>query len=98
MEGAEGAILPHSWRMRRRRRAFLNDVEVGEIGAAVALAASYGVPTVMLSGDRAAVQEVRQLVPEIEAVVVKDALGPEGAINISPDRARKQIRAAAHML
>ena len=49
----------------------LNGIEVGEFGCDAAVCGHYGVPVVMMSGDRAACDEAAQLVPGIEAVCVK---------------------------
>ena len=47
--------------------------DVGEIGVACALGGYFGIPTVH-HGDRAAVDEARRHVPEIEGVIVKEGL------------------------
>ncbi len=93
MEGAVSAVLPHSWSRSRPRRCHLNDSEVGEAGAAIALAAYHGVRTVFLSGDEAATDEARRRSPEMEVVSVKSVV-PEGVIDhMAPQQACEEIEA-----
>jgi D-amino peptidase len=72
-----------------------NDLEVGEIGADAAIAGHYGVPVILVTGDRAACLEARALLGEIETVVVKEGLSRSSASCIQPSQARKLIREAA---
>ena len=92
MEGAPRGMLAHTWSHRRARRCFLDDREIGEIGIAVHIAASFGVPTVFLSGDRAAVDEARTLVPEMETISVKEGIDLECGVHMQPTAARDAIR------
>jgi D-amino peptidase len=75
---------------------------VGEMWMNAYTAGAQGVPFVFLSGDRAAADEARTLVPDVETVVVKEGLSshPAGlsvapAISLSPQKARMVIREAA---
>ena len=49
----------------------LNDKPIGEIGQAVWLAGYFGVPTILVSGDEAAVKETNHYFPDIVTVSVK---------------------------
>lgn len=93
MEGTPGAVLAHSWSSHRRRRCFLNGQEIGEIGTAIYMAAAHGARTVFLSGDEAAVSEIRALLPKVECVSVKQGFGEKTANHLSPEHARRRIRA-----
>ena len=92
MSGTENAVLPHGkWR--------LNGKLYGEIGMNCLQAGYYGFPCIFLSGDKAAVAEVTELIPDIETVTVKEAIPREGnawspspAISLSPQKARALIR------
>jgi D-amino peptidase len=60
------------------------------------------VPFVFISGDRAAAVEASALVPDVEAVIVKEALSDQmtglsqaPAISLSPEKARRLIRQGA---
>lgn len=80
----------------------LNGKKIGEIGASALIAGHQGVPFVFLSGDRAAIEEAKALVPDVEAVVVKESLSSQvtgmsqaPAISLSPQKARQLIREGA---
>jgi D-amino peptidase len=71
----------------------LNGREVGEYGLNGAVAGSYGVPVVFVSGDRAFVNEATGFFPKVEALAVKEAIGFYAAKTMHPLEAREQIRA-----
>lgn len=60
-----------------------------------ALAAWYGVPVVMISGDDVAVEEVSAVVPGIKGAVVKRAINSRASELLSLDEARARILRAA---
>ncbi|MFE7674388.1 M55 family metallopeptidase [Streptomyces albidoflavus] len=68
---------------------------LGEIGLNAAMAGHLGVPVILLSGDDAACAEVRELVPGVRTVAVKEALGQFAAAGLHPEEAREQLRRAA---
>jgi D-amino peptidase len=71
----------------------VNGRSVGEGGMNAALAAWYGVPVVAVSGDDAAVEEVKAAVPGIRGVVVKRAINMR-AVELRPlADARRDIQA-----
>ena len=72
-----------------------NGRRLGELGMFMALCGDSGVPVVMATGDRAAVQEGLALVPDMGTVVTKQALCPFLAKSISPAKARRLIREKA---
>ena len=109
MANTDGGHLAHSGTFFRDAW-ILNDVVIGEIGLFMIRAAYYGVPLVMLSGDVAACEEARRLVPSIETVAVIEGVkrgSTEGmstdqaldhnvsAIHLSPERARRLIQEGA---
>lgn len=69
----------------------LNRHEVGEYGLNGSLAGHFGVPVVLISGDRAVVEQARELIPGIEGVIVKEAIGVSAARTLHPEEARKRI-------
>lgn len=73
----------------------LNGVAVGEIGIYAAYAGFYGVPTTLITGDVAGVQEAIDLLGDMEAVAVKQGLGRFSARVKSPEETQPLIRAAA---
>jgi len=69
----------------------LNGRELGEAGLAGAVAGSFGVPVVFLSGDRAATAEARGAFGDLEVATVKEGIGHGAARAIHPERAREMI-------
>jgi D-amino peptidase len=73
----------------------INGRSVGEGGMNAALAAWYGVPVVMVSGDDVAVAEVKESVPSIHGIVVKRAINVRAAELKSLQQAHDEIQRAA---
>jgi D-amino peptidase len=101
MVGTTRAVLCHSF-WPGVAGCWVNGLPVGEIGMNIAGAGEHGVPAVFISGDRAAVEEARALVPDIEGIVVKEGLVPEvrglaqaPTLSQSPQKARELIRDGA---
>lgn len=103
MAGVENGVLAHSF-TPILENVWLNGVEIGEIAMNMAGFGELGVPCVFVSGDEAAVDEARALVPGIEGAVVKwgleekeklGALSVRKAISLSPEKAQMVIREAA---
>jgi len=103
MADAEGGVLSHSF-MPHLRNVWLNDVKIGEIGMNMLSFGELDIPCVFVSGDLAAANEAKALVPDIECAVVKWGLGERerlGALSVrkatslSPVKAREVIREKA---
>lgn len=71
MAGARNGILNHSYNSLGVQNMWVNNLAVGEIGVHVMLAGSFGIPAIMVSGDRAACKELHALVPQAECAEVK---------------------------
>lgn len=71
----------------------LNGTEVPEGGLNAAIAGHFGVPVVAVTGDDAAVTEVRQFTGPIEGAVVKRAISFHAAATMTPQAAQELIRA-----
>lgn len=74
MAGAKKGILNHSYNSLGVQNMWVNNLRVGEIGGRVMLAGIFGIPVIMLSGDRAACKELRALVPQAECAEVKSGV------------------------
>lgn len=92
--GTAEAVLEHTW-SRRVVEAQLNGRRVGEAGMNAALAGSFGVPVVLVTGDRAVTEEARALLGDIETVAVKDGITRTAARCLHPETAHRLIRQAA---
>ena len=93
--GTTHAIIDHTY-TDRVHEARLNGKPVGELGINAALAGTYDVPVVMVSGDQALAAEARELLGEsVETVVVKQAVGRYAASSVHPSEACRRIREGA---
>jgi len=95
MANIKAGIMAHSYSSLGIQNMKMNGKPVGEIETRVALAGWYGVPTIFLSGDRAAVEELRAIVPDAEAAEVKEGLARYTCISLSAESARSLIRERA---
>ena len=73
----------------------VNGVSVGEGGMNAAMAAWYGVAVALVTGDDAAVEEVKAIVPGIKTVAVKRAINTRAVELLSLAEARRLIEAGA---
>jgi D-amino peptidase len=93
--GTRDGNLAHSFSSRNIEYIRINGVELGEFGCRAALAGSYGVPTLFVSGDDKMMAEARGLVPGIFGAEVKIGLGPQVALHLAPEDAQDRIRSVA---
>ena len=73
----------------------VNGVSVGEGGMNAAMAAWYGVAVALVTGDDAAVEEVKAVAPAVRTVAVKRAINTRAVELLSLAEARKQIEEGA---
>lgn len=73
----------------------LDGTVVGEAGINALVAAHYGVPIVLVTGDRQACEETAQLLPGIRTAVVKDSVSRMAAQSLHPRVACELIRSRA---
>ena len=59
------------------------------------LAGHFGVPVVLVTGDRAVTAEAKTLISDVHTVAAKDATSATAARNLHSKKAREQIRAKA---
>lgn len=88
-------IMAHSYSSLGIQNMLLNGKPVGEIDVIAAMAGHFGTPVILLSGDQAAVDELREIVPGAEMVAVKEGIGRYTCISLSAQEARDRIRDAA---
>ncbi len=69
----------------------INGVSLPEGGYNALVAGLYGVPVVFVAGDRAVVDQIRELVGPIDGVAVKDEIG-DASNGMSPKAAQEEIR------
>jgi D-amino peptidase len=73
----------------------LNGRPMGETGLNAALAGYFGVPVVLITGDKLLTEEAVALLGTVEVVSVKESYGRYAAKCLVPEEARKLIREAA---
>lgn len=90
-----GGIMAHSYSSLGIQNMLLNGKPVGEIDVIAAMAGHFGTPVIMLSGDKAAADELKEIVPGAELAVVKEGFGRYGCVSLSAPAARDLIVNAA---
>jgi D-amino peptidase len=68
---------------------------VGEAAINALVAAHYGVPIALVTGDQATADESEGVAPEAERVVVKDSVSRFAAVNLHPEKACTLVRDGA---
>lgn len=89
------AGLSHTYNPRAVAEVTLNGVVTGEAGINALVAAHYGVPVVLVTGDRRACEETAALLPGIHTAVVKEPVSRLAAHSLHPARACALIREVA---
>jgi len=91
-------VRAHTFSSATLTRVALNGVEMSEGSWNAATAGHFGVPVVMMSGDDAAIAEVRKDLGDTETVETKKSLGFHAANTLTPQAAdaaiQKAVRAA----
>lgn len=95
MAGVPGGIMAHSYSSLGIQTMKVNGKVMGEVETRAALAGAFGTPVIFLSGDRAAVDELKAIVPQAETVAVKEGLGRYTCLSLSAEEARARTREQA---
>ncbi|MEP6535046.1 MAG: M55 family metallopeptidase [Bryobacteraceae bacterium] len=95
MANVRTGIMAHSYSSLGIQNMLLNGKPVGEIETRTALAGVYGTPVILLTGDQAAVDEMRAIQPATETAVVKEGIGRYTCLTLSAAAARDLIRESA---
>ncbi len=93
--GASQAILSHSYNPRAVWEVKINGRVVGETALNALVAAHYGVPIVLVTGDQVTAREAREVLPDVECVVVKESITRYAAANLHPQVACERLREGA---
>ena len=92
--GTQDAILDHTISSSVVRSVKVNGVELPELGLNGAIAGSFGVPVVLVSGDAAVCRQASEVLgPEVVTVPVKEAFGRTAAKLVPMAEARQMIKA-----
>ena len=87
-------VRAHTFSSARLTRVAVNGKDVTEGAWNAAIAGELGVPVIFVSGDDAAVAEIRDLIGRVDAVETKQSLGFHSANTLTPEAARAKISAA----
>jgi len=94
MAETEGALLPHTYSYDMKA-LYLNGVLMGEIGMETAIAGSYGVPLIMVSGDSKGIEEGKKIVEDFEEATIKYAIDDKGAVCLPLSISKKIVKEKA---
>jgi D-amino peptidase len=89
--GTEHGILSHTISSKTLESVTINGSEVGETGINSRIAGHFGVPLIFLAGDQATAREAKEVSPDVEVAVVKEAIGRTSAKCLHPEVARVLI-------
>ena len=95
MAGTINGFLDHTMCSRSVYNCRINGRRVGELGIWAMVCAHFGVPMIMVSGDRAAVLEATQFFSGIETAEVKAGISRMEAHLLPTNEAEDRIRQAA---
>ena len=93
-EGSKDATLAHTISGSRIFDIKLNGISVPEAGFNAAVAGHFGVPVVLISGDQTIISQAKELLGDVEGVVVKEGMGTI-AKTIHPEKSQKLIKEGA---
>src|SRR5580658_5546789 len=93
--GDQNAVLCHTYTPSVIYELRLNGIVCVEVTINAALLGSYGVPLLLVTGDRTTVEGVQAQMPWVRGVIVKESIGSLSANSISPAAAQRAIAEAA---
>ncbi len=93
--GDANATLCHTYTPSVIYDVRINGVRCSEATLNAALAGHFGVPVLLITGDRVTVESAKAQMPWITGVIVKESIGNYAVDSISPQAAQDAIRAGA---
>ena len=92
MIGVKDGFMNHTFNSHAVSNMWLNDKPVGEIAIFALLCSYFSVPTILVSGDRAACREAKEFLGKVETVETKIGLSRYSVINKNPIKVREELR------
>lgn len=89
------SVLSHTYNPAAIAGARLNGTLTGEAGINALVAAHFGVPIVLITGDDVTARQSEAFLPDAERVVVKRSISRSAAHSMRPEQARAAIRDGA---
>ncbi len=93
--GDADAVLGHTYSPGVIYDVRINGIRCSEATLNAAYLGHYGVPLLLITGDRTTVEGVRAQMPWVTGAIVKESIGNFAADSLSPAAAQKIIRTAA---
>jgi D-amino peptidase len=93
--GDADAVLSHTYTPSVLYEVRINGVRCSEATINAGLLGYYGVPLLLVSGDRTTVEGIQAQMPWVRGVIVKDSIGNFAANSMMPAAAQRAIRAGA---
>jgi len=91
MVGTTNGHLAHTYSRRRIRRVAIDGHEAGEVALVAGMASSFGVPSVFVSGDDAAVAEANEWLPGVSSIAVKRGVSTRCCMSLPASEACELI-------
>ncbi len=91
MAGTLHANLEHTMTSKSWHKFCVNEKPYGELGIDAEIASESGVPVVMVSGDDKLCEEAQNWLPGVEAAMVKQGLGRQSALCLSPKAGNQKV-------
>ena len=93
--GEPNAALCHTYTPSVVYDVRLNGVRCSEATLNAALAGHYGVPVLLITGDRTTIESAKEQMPWITGVIIKESIGNYAVDSMSPQAAQDAIRDGA---
>jgi D-amino peptidase len=94
--GVRDGVMNHTVSGQAWQNLWFNGTLVGETGINAALCGAFGCPVLLVTGDRAACVEAKELLGDgLTTVQVKDGIASRAARHVAPLRVRELIEAGA---
>lgn len=93
--GTPDSTLAHTYAPETIYSVSVNGVACSEAMLNAAVLGCYGVPLLMITGDRSIVEQTSQLMPWVTGVAVKESIGYYSVNSLTPAAAQRAIREGA---
>ncbi len=93
--GDANGVLAHTYSGDTLYNVRINGVACSEALLNAAMAGYYGIPLLLVSGDRVVIEHVKEYMPWVTGVVVKEGIGHYSTNSVTPKAAQQLLREGA---
>ncbi len=93
--GDANGVLAHTYTAETLYNVRINGVACSEALLNAAMAGYYGIPVLLVSGDRVVVEHVKEYMPWVTGVIVKEGIGHYSTNSLTPKAAQALLRQGA---